>query len=163
MSTIVLGIGNTLLTDDGVGIYVVREMKEKVNRPDIDFVESPVAGFRLLDLMQSYDRAVIIDAIKTGGAPVGTIHKFAISDLRDTVHMTSVHDLNLATVLGLAEEMAIKMPTDIQIYAIEAGDTFTFGESLTPELVAHIPRIAEEIAKHLRTLISPLAPSPQLE
>ena len=63
MNTLILGIGNLILTDDGVGIKIAQRLKEE--RPELEVVETGEAGLTLLDLITGYDRLIIIDSIKT--------------------------------------------------------------------------------------------------
>ena len=81
MKTIVLGIGNLILSDDGVGIHVARELKKRIKNKDITIDEAFTGGMNLLDLMIGYDKAIIIDAVKAGGEP-GMIYRLKNSNIR---------------------------------------------------------------------------------
>jgi hydrogenase maturation protease len=66
MKTLVLGLGNPILTDDKVGIHVVRAAAGHCSPANgVTFAEASVGGLRLLDLLAGYDRAVMVDAIQT--------------------------------------------------------------------------------------------------
>lgn len=71
MKTLVLGMGNPILCDDGVGIRVARVLLEKPQLPDVTIEEFSLAGMDLLELLSGYDRAIIIDAIEADGAKPG--------------------------------------------------------------------------------------------
>ncbi|MBS3784838.1 MAG: hydrogenase maturation protease, partial [Anaerolineae bacterium] len=65
MKTLVLGMGNTILCDDGVGIYVVREVADRFQQEQVDFSEASVGGLRILDVIGGYERVIMVDAIQT--------------------------------------------------------------------------------------------------
>jgi len=74
MKTLILGLGNSVRADDGVGLYVARSLQEKINSPDIIISESPGAGLDILELLTGYDRVILIDAIQTVGGQAGQVY-----------------------------------------------------------------------------------------
>jgi len=150
---LVLGLGNTILTDDGVGIYVMREIQKTLQHRNLFFQEASLAGLRLLDILAGYDAVVIIDSIKVQGGQPGDIFELDPDSLRSTTRLTSVHDVNLATALELGKQMGIPMPRTVKIYAIQAEDTDTFGERCTPKVEAAIFRAAQLIADQIIPLV----------
>jgi len=64
MKTLILGVGNPILTDDSVGICVANEI-EKFSLPNVEVIETSLAGISLLDYVVEYERLIIIDSIKT--------------------------------------------------------------------------------------------------
>ncbi len=147
--TLVLGVGNSILSDDTIGLVVTRRLEERFgSREDADFGYNEEAGFTLLEESLGYDRLVIVDSILTGAEP-GSIHRIGLSDLGRSIHSNSPHGLNLATVLALGRSQGMDVPDDVAIYAIEVVDTLTFGEELTPELAARVDAIVDEIANEV--------------
>ena len=73
MKTIVLGVGNPILSDDGVGIHVANQLKQKINDPNIAIDEALTGGMNLLDLILGYDKAIIIDAVKIDNGEEGKV------------------------------------------------------------------------------------------
>ena len=149
MKTLVLGLGNPILSDDGVGPYVVRELDGKLSG-DVTVAETSLAGLNLLDLLVGYDRAIIVDAIKTGGGRAGEIYRLDIDDFTSTRHAASTHDVNLVTALELGEKLGLDLPQKIDILAIEVADTERFSEECTPEVAVVIPVCAEMIIQDLK-------------
>ncbi|MCL4459900.1 MAG: hydrogenase maturation protease [Chloroflexi bacterium] len=149
MRTLILGLGNPLLSDDGVGWRVARGVYEAVKGEGIDLVESSAAGLGLLDLMEGYDRVILIDAIKTAGGKVGSLYQLGLDDLRSTPRLASPHDVDLALALEMGRALGTVIPTDLKIYAVEVEDPYTFGEELTPSLQEAVPTIINEIAKSI--------------
>jgi hydrogenase maturation protease len=135
MKVRIIGLGNSILTDDGVGIYTAREVARRLSaaglRDSVDIVESEVAGFALMELMAGWDRVILIDSIQFEGLESGTVIRIAPEDLHTSLRLRSVHDIDLPTALELARRMGIAMPSDLMIFGIQAEDWLTLGESLT--------------------------------
>lgn len=152
---LILGLGNTLLSDDGIGIYLGRRVSTLLSGADglggmdglgPDFVEASLGGLQLLDYIDGYEHLVIIDAVQTADGVAGQLYSLTEKSLASTVRLTSVHDINLTTALQLGRQLGMAIPAQVDIYAIEAQDLFTFQESCTPELTAAIPDLAARIA-----------------
>ncbi len=150
MKTLVLGMGNTLLSDDGIGIIIKRYLEKRLNgAKEIDFVETTWGGFRIIDILSGYDYAVIVDSIKTTSKPQGYIHHLKADDLLPTLRLTSYHDINFATAIKLAESMDSKVPDDIDIFAVEIENNYTISEHLSPVLWKSIKKCSEQIIRLL--------------
>lgn len=146
LRTLVLGLGNPIVTDDAVGLRVAAELKPLfTQRADVIVDEDYWGGLRLMERLVGFDRAIIIDAIQTG-APPGTIRTLTPAEL-PTQHSASAHDVNLPTALAFGRKMGLHLPPDEQIVlvAIEAADILTFGERCTPAVEAAIPRAVQLI------------------
>lgn len=140
MKTLIVGIGSTILSDDGVGVHVVERLRESGLPDNVDTLELGTAGLSMLDLVDGYDRLIIVDAIVTGAAP-GTLHTLRGEDVACAHHLSTTHEADLPTTLALGRELpGLEMPTDIAVIAIEAADLTTFSEQLTAEVAAAIPR-----------------------
>jgi hydrogenase maturation protease len=153
LKTLVLGLGNTILTDDGVGVYVARALGEDHRKADVDFAEASVGGLRLLDFISGYERVVMVDAIQTLDGQPGDIYALHPDDLRVPLHTGSSHDLTLPGALALGRGMNLPLPRDedFVIIAIEVEDVLTFGEKCSPAVVAAIPRAVEAVLHLLET------------
>jgi hydrogenase maturation protease len=149
MKTIVLGLGNTILSDDGVGVYTARALRDELD-DCVDVVEAELAGFDLVELLAGYERAVIIDAIELNGEPPGSVFRLAPDDLRITPRLASFHDIDIVTALALGERLGLGMPSEVVIYAIQVEDALTLGERCRPAVEAVIPALTSEIAAELR-------------
>jgi hydrogenase maturation protease len=151
MKTLILGLGNDILTDDGVGLYVVRELKRTIHDEDITVVEASLAGLGLLDLIVGYETVIVVDAIQTKQGKPGEIHRLDSSSLITTRHTASTHNVNLASALELGRRLGLDIPEKIIIFAIEAADVNTFSEGCTPSVKISIPRCINEILKEINT------------
>jgi hydrogenase maturation protease len=147
-------MGNTILCDDGIGIYVVQAAAERCQRDDVDFVEASVGGLRLLDVIGGYERVVMVDAIQTPGGTPGDVYRLHPNDVRASMHSGSTHDLSLPGALTLGRGMGMTLPTDedFVIIAVEVEEVWTFGEACTPAVAEAIPRAVEAVLAELEAL-----------
>lgn len=152
MKTIIIGLGNTILSDDGVGPRVAQAIRARLDGcPDaIDVIEEAVGGLQLVDLMAGYDRAIIVDAIQTANGRPGQIHRLDARAFDATRHAASPHDVNFATALELARRLGTPLPRQIAIFAVEALDVTSFREECTPAVSEAIPTCVEMILQELR-------------
>ena len=149
MKTLILGLGNPILSDDGAGLRVAGELKAKLDQREVAIMETSMAGLSLLDLLAGYDRAIIIDAIQTTRGVPGRIYRLDPETLDFTRHVGSPHELNFATALELGNRLGLALPREIVIFAIEVADASTFSEECTPEVRRAIPVCVEMIIQEL--------------
>lgn len=149
-ATAIIGLGNTILGDDGVGIHVARAVARRLPSHGYALVEAGVTGLRLLPLLEGWQRVIIIDAVLPSGAGapcLGRLHRLTPDALASAVTLTSTHDLGLADALALGERLGMSLPREVTIFGVEVEDPFTFGEELSPELAACVEWVAAEIAR----------------
>jgi hydrogenase maturation protease len=143
LKTLVLGIGNPILGDDGIGFYVAQELANKVKDKNIDVKDTSISGLNLLELIAGYDKVIIVDAIKTEDGEAGQIYKLSPGDFTSTVHLaTSIHDTNLATAIEIGKKLlAEQMPNEIVIFAVEVEEVIKFTEEITEKAKEAIPKV----------------------
>ena len=153
--TLVLGMGNTLVSDDGVGIHAVRAFRERVNgaRPHVAIEETPVAGPALITLISGYDEVIVVDAVRTRDSEPGAVHVIELDALRDTHHTANPHSLNLYTAVELARRCGLPAPRRIRIIAVEILDDVNVCEQCTPRVQDAIPHVLD-ILDHLTDIPS---------
>ena len=175
MKTLILALGNPILSDDGVGHEVADRLAERLpstncyfgaecnNRtvstisagscpqPNMqyDIIKSSAATMDIIPKLAGYDRLAVIDAVQLGSAPPGTVHRFSITDLASTIRRSSPHDVNFATALQMGKEWGYRIPTDIRIYGIEVIELLRFSENCTAEVAAKLDEIVEQILSGL--------------
>ena len=149
MKTIIIGLGNSILSDDSVGIRAARLVFERLADADVSFSEAPSGGMDLAETMEGYGRAVIIDSMKTGLFPAGHVGAFGPSALGSTRNTYSTHQGSLETAIEAGRLLGMNLPSDITVFGIEALDTETFSESLTPVIEGKLESIADEIMAHM--------------
>jgi hydrogenase maturation protease len=151
LKTLVIGLGNPLITDDSVGLRVVKHLEPVLaERTDVELTEDYWGGLRLMEQMIGYDRAIVVDAICTGSPP-GTLHTLSTASM-PTQKSASAHDVNLPTALAFGRKAGVHLPADenVQLVGIEAEDILTFSEQCTPAVEAAIPRAADLVLKLLQ-------------
>jgi hydrogenase maturation protease len=155
MKTLILGIGNTVLSDDGVGCKVAQRLQKRLRRnSDITVLETSLSGLSLLDEITGYERLIIIDAIQTSGGKPGAIYKLSPSDFR-TGRMAIIHDLGLVSTLELGRKLDMDMPREVVVFAIEAKDMAAFSEKLSQEVEKAVPKVVEVVLKEVGGDASP--------
>jgi len=152
--TLVLGLGNPILSDDGVGVLIAEEVQSALP-PDsaIEVSEASVGGLELMERLLGYRRVILIDALHGSRYRVpGAIHKLTLADLRlvsPTQHSSSAHDTSLVTAWDMAQRMGLALPEDVIIYAIEVENIIDFGEVLTPAVAAAVPQVTAAVLRDL--------------
>jgi len=149
MKTLVLGLGNPILSDDGAGIRVAQEVGKQLNDPQITVSETSAAGLSLLDSIVGYDKVIIIDAIQTKKGQAGQIYRMKSEDFSFAKHFSSPHQTNLVTALELGKMLGLVMPQKITIFAVEAKDIASFSEKCTPEVERAIPKAIKMVLEEL--------------
>lgn len=149
MKTLVLGLGNPILSDDSVGFRIAAELENRYDEQEVTVMATDLAGLSLLDLILGYDKVIIIDSIQTREGKVGQVHRLDAEDFTTTRHAASPHDVNLATALELGKRLGLAMPQEVTIFAIEVQDVTTFSESCTPRVERAIPKVVHRVAKEL--------------
>lgn len=143
---IVVGLGNPILSDDGIGWCVAATVRDRVQAVDklsttVDVQMVAVGGLSLAEMLVGYSRAIIIDAIMTTNGVPGTVYELTLADLPGTLNMASAHDTNLSTALHTLRRYGAGVPRDdaISVIAVEASDVWTFAERCTPAVEASVP------------------------
>ncbi len=152
MRTLVIGLGNPILTDDGVGIHVAREVARRLPpEAGVEVVELATGGIALMEAMVGYERCVLIDAIWQPEDRTGRVMLFDAGHLPNTLNAASTHDADLPTALRLGRSLGAPLPADdaIQVVAVTAHDVLRFGERLTPPVAAAVPIAAASVLKSL--------------
>jgi hydrogenase maturation protease len=149
--TLVLGLGNSILGDDGVGISVAREIGKKwISRPSVEVIEASLGGLVLLDLVNGFDRVIVVDAIMTDDRrPAGFVYELSLEDLGSVVQPYASHALDLKSTIELGKCLGYKMPAKVKIYAVKIEENTIFREGLTPPVEKVVPGLAERIIGEL--------------
>jgi hydrogenase maturation protease len=145
---VILGVGNLLLSDEGIGVHVANELMKIDLPPDVSVVEGGTDGFRLLNVITEADRLIVIDSVK-GGAEPGSIYRFNINEVRNYPpgFMTSVHQIGILEVINLSELVGKKPHTTV--IGVEPK-SLAMSMELSPEIKAKIPRIIELVLDELK-------------
>jgi len=145
----ILGCGNTLMGDDGVGIRVIEKLQEMKLPENIEIIDAGVGGMAILSWIEDADKVVIVDAVQTGNEPPGTVYMFTDKELPPSdMFMLSLHDLNLVDTINVGRVVQ-KMPDEIVIIGVEVKRVAEFTKELTPEVEGAIPEVLDLVLKEL--------------
>lgn len=140
----ILGCGNLLMGDDGVGIHIIEELKRMhpYQPGGVEIVDAGTCGLDILNFLEGPKKVIIVDAVATG-ARVGSIHRFSANELKN--HQSQgiffIHDLGVLDALCVGEHVQ-DMPDDIIIYGVEVERPSEFSTGLTPEIRNAVLEIA---------------------
>lgn len=150
--TLVIGLGNPILGDDGVGWKIADEVKNRLaTSPDesasVEVDCASLGGLSLMERMLGYQHVVLIDSMETGQYPVGTVSVFPLAALPNPIasHSASAHDTSLMTALKVAQNLKAGTPERINVVAIEARDVYEFSENLSPAVESAIPEAVKKV------------------
>jgi hydrogenase maturation protease len=144
---LVLGVGNLLLRDEGVGVHVAQTMQRMKLPETVEAVDGATAGFDLLDIIADRRKVIVVDAMD-GDYPPGTVVRLTLEDLAaGNGQASSLHRLGLAEVLGLAGRLGVA-PAELVILGVKAAN-LEYGLELSPELDRLLPRIVELVLNEI--------------
>ena len=146
---LVLGLGNPILSDDGVGLRIVQELRQNIDRSDVTITETHLGGINLLELLTGYKKAILIDAIKTKNSVSGQVYRFGPEALDITNHISSSHEINFTEILNLGRRLGLSLPDEIRIFAVEVEDITTFSEEFTDSVCKAVPLVVEMVLEEL--------------
>ena len=150
MKTIVLGVGNPILQDDGVGLHVIEALRQRMNNPMVTIETASTGGMNLLDMIRGYEKVILIDAMKQNDSKPGEVKRFLLSDFH-TVHSSNPHDVSLSEALHLAKQLGEKhLPSKIILIGITVNNTYEFGEHLSSEVASAVPTAVALVLEELK-------------
>ena len=151
--TLILGIGNDILTDDGIGPKLVNDLQKK-NYPDnIHFQNAFLGGLEILEIIQGFEQVIFIDAIITEKGIPGTVYHFTPYDFIETLHLSNLHDANFLTALELGKKMNMSIPSDIHIIAVEIVEDRVFSDQFSAEIEKKYSEIIESVKVLLHDIL----------
>ena len=156
---LVVGLGNPILGDDGVGWRVAEEVRRKLSSvrsndstasgetPGVDIECLSVGGLSLMEHLVGYEKVIIIDAIHTGQCPHGTVRVFRLDELPNLMegHTTSAHDTSLQTAIDVGRLMGVEMPDEITVVAVESPHVYDFSENLSQAATDALPHAVNAV------------------
>ena len=152
MKTLVLGIGNDILGDDGVGIHIVREVAKHISSGDVIVEETGAAGLSLLERIKGYERLIIADAILTDNTEVGKIHRLTLKDLAKTNDSITPHEAALRTTLEIGNSLFPgEMPRDVVVFAVQTHDVDHVPGKMSRPVKAAVPEVVRMILAEIKT------------
>ncbi len=149
---VVLGVGNTLLKDEGVGVKVVEELQRRYVLPDhVRVVDGGTQGLWLMSTLQQADRLIVVDAVLGREAP-GTLYRLEREDLpRGLRAKQSAHDSDLVEALNLCT-LLDEGPKSVVVVGVEPEDIQPFGLELTETVAARLDEMILRVVDELKNL-----------
>lgn len=154
---LVLGVGNALLKDEGVGIRVVKELQARYDFPEnVSVVDGGVLGLSLTGTFMQHEQAIVVDAVRGGDEP-GTIYRFEWEMKPDHVHYKdSLHQIDLMETMALLP--LVGDPPHVLVLGVEYEDIFDWGVELTPRVEKAVEPLIKMVLEELRALGAPATP-----
>lgn len=148
---LVLGVGNLLLADEGIGIHLIQELQKEFLPPGVELVDGGTAGIDLLYILETAGYVIIVDCIEAGEEP-GTIFRIPVDELllESPGQLISLHDINLTGVLFMAKRLN-KLPPTL-IFGIQP-EVIGYQTELTPTLQKTLPRLVQLIKKEIMQIL----------
>jgi hydrogenase maturation protease len=151
--TLILGIGNNILTDDGIGSRLVSDLIKLINDPEVHYETACCGGLEIVEYIRDYERVIFIDSIRTHKGRPGDVYYFIPSDFRETSHLSSLHDVSFLTALNLGHTLNLGLPDDLHIIAVEIIENMEFSEELTLQLKKKYTKILQKVLEIVRLII----------
>jgi hydrogenase maturation protease len=160
---LVIGLGNPILGDDGVGWRVVEQLSAQVGAAPGEEIQTPgekfftfdyasLGGLSLMERLVGYQRVILVDSMETGQSPEGSVRVFSLEELSNPSagHSASAHDTSLLTAIETGRKMGLALPESVRVVAIEARNVYDFSEELSPTVAAAVPVAVQAVLDELK-------------
>ena len=145
----IIGCGNLLLRDEGVGVHLVKSLEGEKLPPGVELIDGACGGFDLLTFFEDADKVVIVDTVKAPGGVPGAVYRFTPDDFQtEEFPKTSLHDVSLHDIFSIVRQTSRKMP-EIVIFGVEPLD-MDWGMELTEPVAKQLPKLRELVLKEMR-------------
>ena len=137
--------------DDGVGIQIVRMLKQKFqSNSNLEFKELSVGGLRLVEEMLGYEEVIIVDSIESNAAQVGQVREFSPDQFKGTEQASSPHVTNFATAFELYRKLEpSEIPDKVRIFTIDISSEFSFREGLSLPIKKAASKLVDMIGREI--------------
>lgn len=153
MKTIIIGLGNPILGDDGVGWKVVQEVSQQLpSHISVGMECLSVGGIGLMEHLIGYDRAIIVDSFVADAEDRGSILIRKLNDLPNysAFHITNAHDTSLQNAIQMGREMGAQLPVEVIVIGIAIQPISEFGETLSPPVTEAVAPAAHIVLNYLK-------------
>jgi hydrogenase maturation protease len=147
--TVVIGLGNPLMSDEGIGVYLIQKLSEHQDEyPSVKFIDAGTGGMNILHLIANRNKAIIIDCVKMGKIP-GEISRFEPSDVKSIKKMVhfSLHEADILQIIKLSTQLG-ECPEKIVIFGIEP-ESLEMSQKLSKTLAGKLEAYSADILKEL--------------
>lgn len=145
MDTLILGIGNVLLKDEGVGVHALRELNDISLPGGVEVLDGGTSGADLIDSIAGRDKVIVIDATLAEGDP-GTVYRFTIDDLiRKTSSLGSLHEFGFVETYLMAKQLGCA-PREVVIFGVQPAE-IEFGLDLSAIVQRQVPELLKLVVE----------------
>jgi hydrogenase maturation protease len=151
----VIGLGNSIVSDDAVGLHVARAVRAVLPRhglETVDVVEAEVGGFHLLELMAGWEGVVIVDALEQPGRAPGEVVRLATPELGTSLRLCSPHEISLPMALRMGAQLGYALPRRVVVIGVQGEELRTFGERLTPRVEKAVTEAVRDVMEVLKEM-----------
>jgi len=150
METVIIGIGNAVLTDDSVGLNIAGRLERRLRgRSGVAVARLCCGGIRLMEAMVGYERAIMIDAVSGGGGAPGTVYRLGPESLAQTRNTCSTHDGALSVALELGKALGLRLPSTVRIWGVEAENLSDYSETLSADVERAAAAVVKSVMREL--------------
>jgi len=149
---IVIGFGNEMKSDIGIGHRIVTDLAANVVFDDIHYKVAVLDSLEILEFIDGYTVAVFIDGIHTSKGIAGSVYLYTPQNFKPTLHLTHLHDISFSAAFEMGQRLGFKLPQVTKIIAIEIAQETVFTDSLTQQLSEAYPGIITTISNYLETI-----------
>lgn len=148
----VMGIGNVLMQDDGVGVHVISKLEELDLPPQVELVDAGTHSYDLLEYFSQVDICIVVDAMHAGGKP-GTVYRVPLEelDMKPNPNIHSLHEISFAEAMYMLNLEGYH--PQVLVYGVEPH-TVDLGLELTPVVAEQLPLIVESIKQDIQEMMS---------
>ena len=142
--TLILGIGNLVLSDDGVGVHVAQAMAGMKLPDQVEVLDVGAAFLDIITEVKKASRSIVVDAMQAGGTP-GTIYRTMLNHCVSPTHLDTMHGLDISRMFAMANG---REPEDVLVFGVEPAK-LSWGMDLSPKVAKAIPFVIEQILSEL--------------
>lgn len=149
MKILIVGLGNPILGDDGVGWVVAEEVRKQLPAGlpvDVDCLS--LGGISLMERLIGYQRAILIDAF-ISEKEEGSIIVAKLEELPNysAFHLTSAHDMSLQNAMEMGRRLGADLPEELTVVGVSASQVYDFSEELSPRVQEAVPKMTEIVVE----------------
>ena len=152
--TLILGLGNDILSDDRIGPQLVRDLAPLVQDKNIHFEIAASGGFEIVEYIRQFERVIIIDSIKTKTGKPGDVSHYESSQLTARSALPHFHDIDIITALELGKNLFPDLTGDLHVVAVEIVEDTEFSEELTPPLKKTYAAILKKVTALINEIVN---------
>lgn len=141
MTLLILGLGNDLLGDDGIGLMAAEDLENR-RAESVTVTKSALSGLYLIDLVEGFDDLIILDSVL--GEPAGKVVQLEIADIGPRI-VPSAHHAGLPEALEIAKRAGMKMPSRVAVLAVQIRDSQVLGTAVSPAVRSGLPDLVRRV------------------